>query len=334
MRLGRAVAVLVGLLPAASGVCGLEASVLMHYAYEPGAEVQFEVTAKLLGVEMGGGVPVEVSGSADAEVAMQVLEVDRDGTATIRLSFGKLRSDLMGSVEERDDLEPINLKVDKYGRAVGPDAPGGMEFDIFRSGGIPLQIVVMLGATVELPAKAVAVGESWSTERSSKVRGLGEVTLAATSRLESLDTEKAVMVTTIEGDLPDFTTENPIQDGEIQVRDGYVAIGPIKRTIRLATGLVETADAELTFICTANIGAAADLPLIVNSSFELKPRGVSQQTRHDDSDEASVRQLQAPPQPVAEVAANGLPFVERVAWTVLACVDALMGKVAAWWETP
>ncbi len=241
-----------------------------QYRFEVGSEAGSHIAAQIGDVRMGADVPLAVTGSADVDVTLAVRAVDADGVATVAATFGAMTSELMGRSRDVEPPEPVELRVDRLGRVVGASG-GGADVDLFASGGIPVQVVVVLAGIVELPDHPVGVGESWTTEHSQQVPDLGEATVRTTSRLESVDGEVATIVTDIEASFPDFAARNPLQDNDITVRNGALSIEGMRRTIDVRTGLTRSAEADMAFDCTASVGGLADLPLSVTSSFDMQP---------------------------------------------------------------
>jgi len=330
MKLSRAFALLMALLPASAGICAMDTSVLMQYAFEPGVEVQSHLSAKLLSLEMGGGMPLAITASAEVDVATKILKVDAEGTATVQLSFGTLTSELLGETEEKDDLEPMTFKIDKYGRTVAVEGQSAAQFDLLSGGGLPVHLMAALTTTVELSEQGVAPGETWTVQGGTQMPGLGEVTLEVSSHLDSLDADEAVIATVMQSDLPDFTTDNPIQEGEMEIKQARLTIDPMTRTVSLASGLVETADAKVTITCTANMGGMAEFPLTLATSFELKPLGGEQEAR-GASGAATVASTPGLRQPAPPAGQGGptAPY-QRVMQSITAYLGTLMGNVLGW----
>ncbi len=256
------------LLPCGLAVAGLDLD--LTYDFEPGAESATHLAAQIDRVQMGANVPLAVTGGAEADLTLEVLSVDEEGVATVRVSFGEVAATLMGQPQEPQSLDPIELRVDQKGRLASVGGLGEQAMDIFASGGVPLQLVALLGGVVELPESAVEVGESWTVDRSEDIAALGEVSMQVVSRLESLDEDEAVVLTDIQASFPDFTAKNPMQEGDVTIRNGLLTVEGMRRTIAPATGLIASASAEMGFTCMAAVGGFAELPLDVNSSFTLE----------------------------------------------------------------
>jgi len=328
MKAYRTLGVLVALASVSPGTCQLSTSMLMAYSFQPGARAESHISAKVLSLNMGGGIPVAVQGGAQVDITVEVLEVDAEGVAALRLSFGTLTAQLMGDKTEKDDLEPVTIKVDQRGSVVGAERTDPVELDLFAGGGLPVPVITMLGATIELPEQPVPVGENWVTTRTSPIPDLGEVKLTTTSRLESIDTERAVIATTIDAQLPDFTTDNPLQEGKIDVKNPNLAVENMTRTLSVETGLVETATADLTFSCTANIPGMGELPLTLTTSFELKPKGEQAEARATPSGGRYATALL--PQPTAQPGAA--TTYQQVTRTVAQYLGAALSRGVAWWQ--
>ncbi len=243
-----------------------------QYHFEVGAQLSNHLSVRIDNVQMGTGVPLAVTGAADADVTLSVLAIDDRGVATVQALFSELAAELMGEARPSATPEPVELQVDRLGRIVGATGgPPAGDVDLFASGGIPVQVVVLLAGVVELPEAPVGVGESWVSEREQDVPGLGEVTLVTTSRLESIADGVATVSTDLRASLPDFTTRNPLQDNDITVRNGVLAVAGMERTIDLATGLPASARGAMSFDCMAAVGDFGDLPLSLTSSFSMEP---------------------------------------------------------------
>ncbi len=326
MKRCRVLIALLPLLAASPGICQLNTSVSLQYDFKPGVEVQSHISAKLLGLEMGGGIPVAVSGSAEVDMTVEVMEVDAEGVAAVQLNFGTLTSEFMGESRESDDLQPVTMKVDRHGHVLEAHGMEDVKLDLLAGGGIPMPVIATLGSTVELADEALPLAETWTATRTSEMPEIGEVSLTTTSRLDSLDAEHAVIITTIEGDLPDFTAKNPIQEGEVDVKNAHLAIEDMTRTVNLATGIVETADAQMTFTCSANMGGMGELPITLTSSFELRPRGEQEQARTPARVEQTAQVPRSGAQPPAPTT------YQRVGRAAADYVGALLGSALAWWQ--
>ncbi|MEA3402032.1 MAG: hypothetical protein U9R79_12415 [Armatimonadota bacterium] len=250
-----------------ASLAGAELQVGLRYQFEPGASVETHVSARIDRVQMGGGVPLAVTGSAEADMTLTVVAVDEDGTATLRADFSPITSQLMGEAEEPSTPEPVELRVDAQGRVV--EATGGGDVDLFATGGVPIHLIVLLAGVVELPEEPVALGEGWEIDRSRTVAEFGDVGVRATSRLERLTAEEAAFVTDVQASFPDFTAKNPLQDNKVTISNGLMTVEGMRRTIEPASGLPTSAEGRMSFNCMAAVGEIGDLPLTVVSSFEV-----------------------------------------------------------------
>ncbi|MGD9497087.1 MAG: hypothetical protein AB7Y46_12390 [Armatimonadota bacterium] len=242
-----------------------------QYQFLAGSQARLHVTAQIDGAQLGTGVPLAVTGSSQADVTLQVLSVDEAGVATVQASFGPVASELMGEAKSAPAPEPVQLRVDRLGRVLEASGGGDADLDLFASGGIPVQAVVVLGGIVELPDRPVRVGESWTLERAQQLPELGEVTVRTSSSLQSLDGAVAAVTTDVEANFPDFTAQNPLQGGEILVRNGVMRVQGMRRSIDARTGLPCATEATMTFDCIAAMGGLAELPITVNSRFRIEP---------------------------------------------------------------
>ncbi|HUS81082.1 MAG TPA: hypothetical protein VM283_07420, partial [Armatimonadota bacterium] len=133
------VVVVLALLPPGLAMSSLDLSVGMRYSHQVGQTTTGHVTAKIEGLEMGGGLPVAATGSVDVDVTLEVLAVDADGVATVRMSFGEMRSEFMGESRTVNDQAPVEFALDPLGRTAAGDMAGDGQFDLLGSGGIPVQ---------------------------------------------------------------------------------------------------------------------------------------------------------------------------------------------------
>jgi hypothetical protein len=101
---------------------------------------------------------------------------------------------------------------------------------------------------------------------------VGEISMLVTSRVTAISASEVEVSTDIEASLPEITTENPMQDGDVTVQNGVLTIEGMKRTIDVDTGLLKSARAVMKFNGFAVVGPMIPLPLTVTSSFEIVPR--------------------------------------------------------------
>jgi len=313
------VVVVLALLPPGLAMSSLDLSVGMRYSHQVGQTTTGHVTAKIEGLEMGGGLPVAATGSVDVDVTLEVLAVDADGVATVRMSFGEMRSEFMGESRTVNDQAPVEFALDPLGRTAAGDMAGDGQFDLLGSGGIPVQLLGTLAAIVQLPEQSVPYGQEWSVESEAAVPELGTVTLSTRSRLVSLSETEAVVSSTITGKLPDFTTKSPMGPGDIAITQADLAVEDLQRSIDLASGFVRTASGRLTVTCLANLGGMGDMPLKVLTSFELKPVA------------AAGGQARAVAPPVS-VPVRTAPTAQPLMQTAAQLVGVVFEKLAALWR--
>jgi hypothetical protein len=257
-------------LTATAGQAGLQLD--LTYAFEVGTKRQACVTAQIGSVEMGAGVPLAVTGSATMDVTLEVTAIDELGVATILVTFDSMSAELMGRPQQPARPAPVSLRVDRKGQVLDTAAAEGPQLDLFAGGGVPLQLVVLLAGVVELPATPIAIGDSWTLERSQTLPQVGEIRTRVTSQLGSISAAEAVVVTDVEASFPDFTTTNPIQDNQITVRNGVLTVGAMERKVDARTGLISAIEADIAFNGIAAIGEFVQLPLAVTSSFVIEAR--------------------------------------------------------------
>lgn len=267
--------VMVVVAAALSAGCALAGVTLgVKYDFEAGDRSLSRVTATIDGVEMGRDVPLAVTGEAGVDLTLEVLEINEEGVATIRATFGEVEATLMGDPQDARQIDPAELDLDERGKLVGLTAHDGAALDLFASGGVPLQFVVLVAGVVEMPSEPVALGEAWTIERCQELPQVGEVSMTVTSRITEISDEEIVVITDINATVPEFTTANPLRDGaDATVQDGVLTIEGMTRRIDTATGLIRAADADMRFDGFTAIGPFPPLPLGVESSFEIRPMG-------------------------------------------------------------
>jgi hypothetical protein len=269
MRLRHLLPIMTLLSAAGAATAGVVFDV--SYDFEPGATSKSHLAATIDSVEMGQDVPLAVTGSAEVDLTLEALRVDDGGVATVRASFGEVQATLLEEPQEASTPAPVDLRIDGRGALVGLSGEQSPEINLFASGGVPLQMVVLLAGVVEMPAQPVGIGETWSTERSQQIPQVGEITMVATSRITQLSEQQLTVVTDIEASLPDFTTANPLQDADVTVQNGVLSIQGMRRTLNVETGLIAAAEAQMKFDGMAAFGPFPPMPLAVTSSFSINP---------------------------------------------------------------
>ncbi|MGI5819414.1 MAG: hypothetical protein ACOX9R_15100 [Armatimonadota bacterium] len=252
----------------------------IRYVFEQGAGVQSHVSATIDGVEMGANVPLAVTGGAKVDLTLDVLGVADDGVATLRASFGKVEATLLDEPQNAGTPSPIEMRVDRRGALVGLRSDDASGIDIFASGGVPLQFVVLLAGIAEMPVEPVDLGGEWVSESRQQIPQVGEVTMNVRSRIVEISGDEMVLLTDMEASLPDFSSPNPMQAGEITVQNGVLTIEGLRRTVDMRTGLIKSADARMHFNGFAAIGPFPPLPLSVTSSFTIVPAPRPEQAAH------------------------------------------------------
>ncbi|NLO06965.1 MAG: hypothetical protein GX131_14155 [candidate division WS1 bacterium] len=244
----------------------------LSYTFEPQSQSPTRAEAKIDSVQMGFGVPLAVTGQAGVDMVLEVVSVDAEGSGTLRATFGEMSASLLGEEQKPQQIDPVVMHVDRRGRLLEIASDEAPEMDLFASGGVPLQLVVLVAGVVEFPEHPVEVGEEWTLDRCQQLPDIGEVTMRITSRVESISDDEIVVLSDITASFPDFTTRNPLQDNEITLRNGVLTISGMRRTIDADANLLKSATAAMLFDCRAAMGGFAELPLTVSSSFVITPR--------------------------------------------------------------
>ena len=274
MRIAAAISGIVALIVFTCAVAsaGLDANVQLGYTFAEGDTADVHLAAKIEGLEMGGGLPLAVTGTADVDMRFEVTSVADDGTATVRMSFGQVTSQFMGKEAVKDGPPPVDMSVTGRGVATAAAGGDGGKFDLLASGGVPVELLAVLAGVVELPEGAVAPSEEWATSSEVSAPGMGAVTVAMTSRLVEVGEDTVTIASAIEAKLPDFTTSNPMGDGDTQITQAVLTMDDLTRVMDAKTGLVRSAGGSLVLSCTANLGGMGEMPLKILSSFTLGPR--------------------------------------------------------------
>ena len=233
----------------AVAVAGLDTQVQLSYTFSDGDATDVHLTAAIEGLEMGGGLPLAVTGTADLDMGFEVTAVADDGTATVRMSFGQVTSQFMGKEAVKDGPPPVDLSVTGRGVATAAAGGEGAKFDLLASGGVPVELLALLSGIVELPEDAVAIGEEWAASSEVSASGLGAVTIAMASRLVEAGEETVTIASSIEAKLPDFTTSNPMGEGDTQITQAILTMDDLTRVMDAKTGLVQSAGGSLVLSC-------------------------------------------------------------------------------------
>ena len=153
--------------------------------------------------------------------SLEVTGVNEEGGATLRATFGEVEAMLLGEVQDAASPAPMVMQVDDRGALVGLESDEAAGLDLFGSGGVPLELVVLMAGVVEMPAERAGVGQSWTIERSQQIPQVGEVTLRTESRITNVSDTEVTVLTSITASLPDFTTANPVQAGEVTISNAW-----------------------------------------------------------------------------------------------------------------
>ena len=263
-------------LTAAAGVAVAGVALGVSYDFAAGAKSVGQLHASIDAVELGRDVPLAVTGEATVGLTLEVTELNEEGGATVRATFGEVEAMLLGEAQDAASPAPMVMQVDERGALVGLESGQGAQMDLFGSGGVPLELVVLMACIVEMPAEQVGVGESWAIERSQQVPEVGEIKLRTESRITSISETEVTVLTSINASLPDFTTANPMQAGEVTIGNGVLTIADMKRVVDAQSGLIRSVEAGMVFDGTAAMGPIPPLPLRVESSFSITPEGAEQ----------------------------------------------------------
>ncbi len=244
----------------------------LYYGFEVGARTETRVSAQIDNVEMGPEVPLAVTGEAAVDLDLEVVEVNDEGVAVIRATFGEIDATLMGDRQPAKTPSPVALHVDSKGQLLEIVSEDEVELDLFAGGGIPLQLIVMLAGVVELPPTPIAIDQGWLIERSQATPEIGEIAASFDSRLGNFDAVEALVLSDVNASFPEFTSTNPLQDNQVTVRNGVLVVEEMERTIDVPAGLICAARGTMRLEGRAAIGEFVELPLKVTSTFTIERR--------------------------------------------------------------
>lgn len=312
MKPGRVLTCMIVVVSAVAAHAGLVLG--PQYRFEAGTSARAHIAARIDDVQMGSGVPLAVTGNAEVDVTYTVREVGEDGVATIVADFGPVTGELLGQAQNSPPPTPIELRVDALGRPVGAAGGEGMNLNVF-AGGIPVQLVVLLAAVAELPTEPVAPGEAWSVQSTQEAPEIGAVNMTSSSRLVAIDEQGVTLATDVSARFPDFTAPNPLQGGEVTVRNAVLTVEGMERRLDAVSGLTHSAQATMRIDCTASMGGLAELPLIVDLSFIITPLEPAGQTQASAPEVAPARPAGPTPAPVTHAPAPPThPVASTAAW--------------------
>ncbi len=274
--MGRTPLLVIVALMAAAGAAVAGVALDVSYDFAAGAKSVGRLHASIDAVEMGRDVPLAVTGEATVDLTLELTGVNEEGGATLRATFGEVEAMLLGEAQDAASPSPMQMHVDERGALVGLESDQAAGMDLFGSGGVPLEFVVLMAAVVEMSAEPVGVGESWTIERSQQIPQVGEIKLRTESRITNVSDTEVTVLTNITSSLPDFTTANPLQPGDVTISNGVLTIVDMKRVVDAQTGLIKSAEADMIFDGRAALGPFPPLPLRVESSFSIGPEGAQQ----------------------------------------------------------
>ena len=233
--------------------------VLLQYKPQVGERVECIASSAMKDVQMNG-VSLGLFGKASGTLSMEVVAVDDErGQFTLQASFCDLSADFQGQEREPAPIAPLLLTLTSTGSlqevAREPQAGGGDGLSAFTSGGLPLDVVSLLGATVQFPTTPLAVGDSWELEDTRELPVVGSATLVTTNRLVKIDGNVAFIETSIASELPGFEMDSPMMAGaKMKVQSARVVSEKIAREYDMSRSLVTRAKGDLLIEMNADLG--------------------------------------------------------------------------------
>ncbi len=252
--------------------------VLLQYKPQVGERVECIASSAMKDLQMNG-VSLGLFGKASGTLSMEVLAVDDErGQFTLQASFCDLSADFQGQEREPAPIAPLRLTLTRTGRledvAREPqteDEAGGDGLSAFTSGGLPLDVVSLLGATVQFPATPLSVGDSWELEDTRELPVVGSATLVTTNKLVKIDGNVAFIETTIASELPAFEMDSPLMAGaKMKVQSARVISEKIAREYDMGRSLVTRAKGDLLIEMNADLGFG-ETTIALMGDVDLQP---------------------------------------------------------------
>ncbi len=220
-----------------------EEAVDLQLALPAGWETTYRFEADLTTASMSGQ-PVPVAGSVEADVNVEVTQVDEaTGVMTLQIGFSNVTASLQGQPMKQPDLGPTTLQVSPYGELTTGQTEGNV--DLFATGMLPLHILATPLLITRFKGEPVAVGDEWTFEEEAEVPGLGKVASTSSYVLDGVDDDAVTVTSSLEATIPEFTTSVPFMPGEFRITGGTLKLvklkrilSPSERALREASGTV------------------------------------------------------------------------------------------------
>jgi len=218
------------------------------------------------------GQAMGITGDATADVGMQVLSVDAEAKqATTQMALKQIKANLNGQASQPDDPAPIKIVVDERGKMSLPEAKDAEPMDWAATGGIPLQLVVIIAHMARLPVQPVACGQEWSYEDVYALPGMGNVPINTRWKLVEVDGQVATLAVTAAALVPDFKVPNPMAPGaQVDVRGARVSIPQMTQKYDMGKSHVVESEATVKVDARVDLGGF-EMPLAITLKSKLEP---------------------------------------------------------------
>jgi len=241
--------------------------------YAPVADTQWQeklsgevVEALVQGQAMG------ITGDSAADLALKVVSVDEaTKKATNEVLLKNIRANLNGQVSQPADPEPMTVIIDERGQMTLPGAEEAAIIDWAETGGIPLQLVLVIAHMVRLPVQPVACGEEWSYEDVYPLPGMGNVPINTRWKLLEVDGQIATLTATAAALVPDFKIPNPMAPGaQVDVKGAKISITQMTQKYDMAKSRVVASEATMKVDARLDMGGF-EMPLLITLKSKLEP---------------------------------------------------------------
>ncbi len=270
--------IVLGLACSLASAQDTQGNVMLQYAPQVGDHEDSAVVGKLTDLQMNGaslGLTGQVSGTAKLDVAAARQDT---GEFTLNVAFDNLKAEFSGQPREPHPIAPAAVTMSRRGEVLKvqrltdkPDTGADAGLGALTSGGVPLDVVMMLATSVRFPEKPVAVGQSWTLTEERDLPVVGKTKVLTVTRLLKLEGHTATLESQASSDVPAFEMDNPLLEGKIKVQSGKFTATRIEREFDMTRSVVVRAKGSFKIEMLADIGMGVPTPLAALAEFDLRP---------------------------------------------------------------